>query len=167
MPGNATSLFDDFHGAGIGHSSVAVEQPVQAEALEQGFDLAGAWLGDWLRLGEGLPGRLADRVGREELPALRPQGSDLEHQGLLGDASIGDGGAVGLPGQALFDLGVFTATASGATWVVPDGVALDARGGVIETASNLNTPRIEVYTDTGVKGSAGTGRRRQNSSQSG
>ena len=39
VPGNATGLLDDFHGAGIGHSSVAVKQPVQAKALEQGFDL--------------------------------------------------------------------------------------------------------------------------------
>ncbi|NVN29948.1 Hint domain-containing protein [Endobacter medicaginis] len=51
---------------------------------------------------------------------------------------------------------VVGATASGATWVVPDGVTLDARGGVIESATNFNTPRIEVYVDTGVKGSAGT-----------
>lgn len=51
---------------------------------------------------------------------------------------------------------VVGATASGATWVVPDGVALNARGGVIETATNINTPRIEVYVDTGVKGAAGT-----------
>ena len=59
-----------------------------------------------------------------------------------------------LQGQlvTLHAVSVVGATASGATWVVPDGGAgqLDPRGGLIETATDINTQRIEVYFDSGV-----------------
>ncbi|MCQ8277298.1 Hint domain-containing protein [Acetobacteraceae bacterium KSS8] len=59
-----------------------------------------------------------------------------------------------LQGQlvTLHNVSVVGATASGATWVVPDGGAglLDPRGGLIETAGNVNTQRIEIYFDSGV-----------------
>nr|WP_194300047.1 Hint domain-containing protein [Acetobacter musti] len=47
---------------------------------------------------------------------------------------------------------VVGATASNATWVVPDGGdgLLNSRGALIESADNINTQRIEVYYDSGV-----------------
>ncbi|MBE7190503.1 Hint domain-containing protein, partial [Jatrophihabitans endophyticus] len=63
-----------------------------------------------------------------------------------------------LQGQVvtIHDARVVGATGSGATWVVPGGIGtLDARGGIVETQANANTQRIEIYSDTGVKGVAG------------
>jgi len=47
---------------------------------------------------------------------------------------------------------VVGSTASNATWIVPDGGdgLLNSRGALQETATNLNTQRIEVYYDSGV-----------------
>ncbi len=59
-----------------------------------------------------------------------------------------------LQGQlvTLHNVSVVGATASNATWVVPDGGAglLDPRGGLIQTADNVNTQRIEIYFDSGI-----------------
>ncbi|MCQ8240217.1 Hint domain-containing protein [Rhizosaccharibacter radicis] len=59
-----------------------------------------------------------------------------------------------LQGQliTLHDVKVVGSTASGATWVVPDGGAglLNSRGALIQTATNDYTQRIEIYFDSGT-----------------